>query len=161
MGTMVTNCKKCNKIFQQSNQPYCPDCTKAEDEKFSALYRILQNSAPKGGISIDALSAKTEVPVEEIEKYFVEGTFGTATPYLQIYCQACGVKCTALQRLGRYCIACSETTAAQAKVQVKSLKELRKLHSEEQRLEQQAELLRSNKAKRSCNGKFGNTVKYM
>ena len=159
MDARVANCKKCNKVFQQFRQPYCTDCAKVEDEKFSVLYRILQNSAVKGGISIDALSAETEIPVEDIEKYFVEGRFGTATPYLQIFCQECGIRCTTIQRLGRYCIACNELTAAKAKVTVKSLHALNKLQSEAETLEQQAELLRVNQAKRAYYGKFGHAVK--
>jgi hypothetical protein len=159
MGGIVSNCKKCNKIFQKLRQPFCQDCAKLEDEKFSELYRTLQNSAAGGGISIDILSVQMDVSVEEIERYFLEGSLGTAGIYLQINCQGCGMKCNANQRLGRYCVTCSEHTAHQAKVGVHSLQDLNKKYAENQRRNQQSEMLKDNQAKRSAYSKFGNSLK--
>lgn len=159
MGGIVSNCKKCNKIYQKLRQPYCQDCAKLEDEKFSCLYRTLQKSAADGGISIDTLSVIMDISVEEIERYFLEGTLGTAGIYLQINCQGCGVKCNANQRLGRYCVTCSEQTANKAKVSVHSLQDLNKRCAENQRRNQQSEMLKDNQAKRSAYSKFGNSLK--
>jgi hypothetical protein len=159
MGGMVNNCKKCNKLFQQIRQPYCHDCNRIEEEKFSTLYRALQKSASTGGRSIDDLSAEMDIPVEDIERYFLEGCLGTAGTYLQINCQGCGMSCNANQRLGRYCVTCSELTANKAKVEVYSIHELNKRHSETQRREQQAEMLKQNQEKRSAYSKFGNALK--
>lgn len=159
MGGMVNNCKKCNKLFQQIRLPFCPECARVEEEKFSGLYRTLQKSATSGGLSIDALSAQVNVPVEEIERYFLEGSLGTAGIYLMINCQACGMSCNAHQRLGRYCVNCSEETATKAKVEVYSVHELNKRHADNQRREQQAEMLKQNQAKRSNYSKFGNAIK--
>lgn len=159
MGAIVSNCKKCNKVFQLVRQPYCPDCSKKEDEKFSLLYRILQNSATSGGISIDELASATKVPLEHIEKFYMDGSFGTASVYLHIYCQSCGAQCKANQRLGRYCVACSEVMANKAGVEVKNMRELNKRKTDAELLQQQAGLLHDYQARRANFNRFGSAVK--
>jgi hypothetical protein len=159
MGVTVTNCKRCNKVFQQIRQPLCPDCARMEDEKFSSLYRTLQNSALKGGIAIDRLAQQINVPVEDIERYFLEGNFGTAGLYLNIYCQGCGALCNANQRLGRYCVPCSESTAQKAGVEVHSLRELMKRQAEQENKEQQDRMRQENQDRRANFGKFGHSVR--
>jgi len=159
MGVTVSNCIRCNKVFQQIRQPFCTDCARIEEEKFSALYCTLQQNALKGGIAIDVLSKQVNVPVEDIERYFLEGTFGTAGIYLNIYCQGCGTLCNANQRLGRYCVPCSESTAQKAGVEVQSLRDLMKRQDSSAKLEQQAQLMRENKERRANYNKFGNMVR--
>lgn len=160
MGVTVTNCKRCNKVFQQVRQPFCPACTKIEDDKFSRLYRALQNSALQGGIAIDTLAKSQSVPLEEVERHFLAGSFGTAGVYLHIYCQACGALCHANQRLGRYCVSCSETTANKAGVEVQNLKDLMKRQAHREQLESQARLLRENQERRASHHQFGHILRH-
>jgi hypothetical protein len=160
MGATVTNCKRCNKVFQQVRQPLCPDCARIEDEKFSALYCTLQDSALKGGIAIDVLARQVKAPVEEIERYFLEGNFGTAGLFLNIYCQGCGLLCNANQRLGRYCVPCSESTAQKAGVEVQNLRDLIKRQVDQENREQQERMRRENQERRANYGKFGNTIRH-
>jgi len=159
MGVTVSNCSRCNKIFQKIFQPLCPACCKIEDEKFSVLYRTLQKSGTDGGMPIDALSLATDVPVEDIDRYFQEGKLGTAETYLLIHCQVCNALCSANQRLGRFCVTCSEATATKAGVEVQDLRELTKRHAEEERLARHTAFLQENHAKRTNYGKFGSSVK--
>ena len=159
MSVTVVNCKRCNRVFQFIWQPFCPECSKIEEDRFSRLYRTLQSSASNGGMSVDALSEETEIDTEDIERYFIEGNLGTAAIYLHIPCQGCGVICTALQRLGRYCLNCSETTANQAGVKVKSMRELNKIHAKTELREKHAEFLRQNQDRRFINNTFGNAFR--
>jgi len=78
MGGNVMNCKKCNKIFQQRLHPICPACIRLEEEKFTHLYRLLQESASEGGIAIQVLSSTVGISVDEIEKMYMEGRLSTA-----------------------------------------------------------------------------------
>ncbi len=159
MSGQIINCKKCNKVFQQVRLPYCPDCAKAEEDKFSVMYRTLQKSAATGGILLDDLSAQMEIAPEDIERYFVEGRLGTAAAFLMIECQACGERCGVNQRSGRFCRPCGESTANEAQVDIYSVRELNQRDASEQMRQQQEALLRQNQARRAVNYRFGNSVK--
>jgi hypothetical protein len=160
MGGLVVNCKKCNKIFQQRLHPICPECIRLADEQFTLLYRRLQHSAAEGGIAIDDLAKELSISQEEIEKYYLEGRFSLAGMYLQIPCQACGVLCSERERKGRFCLSCSEETANQAGVEVKTFQELKQEEEEatRQRLRHEAQF-----KKRSASGmenRFGSLFRH-
>ena len=142
----VINCKKCSKIFEKRLSDLCADCLKIDDENFRTLYRLLQKSATMGGVAISDLSDEVGIPVEEIEQMFLEGRFSTAGAMLKFPCQTCGVLVGSWQRKGRFCISCSEKTAQQAGVEVKSKTALLKQAEEEHQQQQQAALLRKNRS---------------
>lgn len=161
VGT-VMNCKKCNKIFQQRLHPICPACLQREDQQFTNLYRLLQNSAGFGGIDINTLAVRVGMSADQIEKWYMEGRLSTAGLFLKMPCQSCGSMCGEHQRKGRYCLKCSEMTANQAGVEVKTVQELQREEADEQRRLQQESLLRQNRlnlAKKEEISRFGFTVR--
>ncbi len=159
MGGTVVNCKKCNKIFQQRLHPICPDCVRLEEEKFTRLYRLLQESAPQGGIAIQVLSNTVGVPVDAIEKMYMEGRLSTAGLYLKMPCQACGALCGERDRKGRFCHKCSELTANKAGVEVKSVQDIRRAEELEMKRQAQEAILKKARPDKPDANRFGFSVR--
>lgn len=155
MAPVVVNCRKCKKIFQKRLADICPECVRVEEEQFTVLYRTLQKSASQGGILIDDLAADVGMSVEDIERFYLEGRLSTAGIYLKMQCQACGMVMRDLDRRGRYCVKCSETTANQAGVEVKSIQELEKQEKQAQEQAQRMGLLKRSQAAERATRKFG------
>lgn len=153
MGGTVINCKKCNKIFQKKLHPICSACIQEEEEQFTRLYRLLQESATRGGVAIKDLSNAVGLSVDAIEKMYMEGRLSTAGLYLKMPCQGCSTLCGERDRKGRYCHKCSETTANKAGVEVKSVQELKKAEENEERRQQQDALLKKSQQYQARNGK--------
>lgn len=139
----LVNCKKCSKVFQKVLSDHCSDCLIKEEDQFRNLYRLLQNSATHGGISIEELATQSNVSVSEIEQLFQAGKFGTAGACLKYECQTCHIMMGALQRRGRFCINCSEKTAAEAGVQVQSQQNIQKQRESEAQKAAQLKSLKS------------------
>lgn len=148
MNLSVSNCKCCGKVFQKRLSDLCPACIEAEDQKVRKLYRAIQGSASRGGIPIEELAHQVGMTADEIEAYYLEGRLGTASTLLKFSCQGCGVMIGELQRKGRFCISCSEKTASQAGVSVRSKQELEKREREEQKKMEQLALLKKHNSSR-------------
>lgn len=163
MADSVLNCKKCNKIFQRRLGDVCPHCIKQEEEHFTVLYRTLQKTAAQGGISLEALAKQVGIPAETIEKMYLEGRLSTAGVYLKLPCQQCGTLTQESGRKGRYCLRCSESTATQAGVEVKSIQEIRKEEDLQKRQQEQMELLKkpTPPRKEAEPSRFGFTVRHL
>jgi hypothetical protein len=155
MAGDVANCKKCGKVFQKVRNEICVPCVQLEDEHFKILYRALQKSAANGGIAIGDLACETAIPGEDIERYYLEGRLSTAGTHLKIPCQSCGVMTRDIERKGRFCVKCSETTANKARVEVKSFQELEKADAQERLRQQQLALLKKNQPAGQAARKFG------
>ncbi len=134
----ILNCKKCNKIFQRRLGDVCSDCVQMEEQHFKIIYRALQKHASTGGVSLIALSEQTGISQDIIEVMYLEGRLTTAGAYLKMPCQGCARLTSEKERRGRYCFACSESTANQAGVEVKSIQMLQR--EEEERLRRQEQL---------------------
>ncbi len=144
MSGALANCKKCTKLFQKRLSDLCPECIKREDEQFTTLYRTLQASAPQGGMDIQVLSGQVGIPVEEIERFYLEGRLSTAGIYLKFHCLNCGMMMSELNRRGRFCINCSEATASQAGVAVRSFQELNRAQEREKLRQEYLNLLKKD-----------------
>lgn len=155
MAGAVINCKKCNKIFQKRISDLCPACILVEEEQFKVLYRALQKSASQGGIAIEELSNEVEIPVEDIERFYLEGRLSTAGSLLKFQCQTCGVMMAAHERKGRFCHKCSEYTASKAGVEVKSTNQLEKASMEERQRQERLALLKKNQPQKPTERRFG------
>ncbi|HEY9686850.1 MAG TPA: hypothetical protein V6C52_07755 [Coleofasciculaceae cyanobacterium] len=133
----------------------CPPCVQLEDEHFKVLYRALQKSSAHGGIVISELASETAISSEDIERYYLEGRLSTAGTNLKMPCQACGVIMGDIERKGRFCVKCSETTANKARVEVKSIQELEKADAQDRLRQQQLALLKNNQSAGQSARKFG------
>lgn len=145
----IGNCKQCNKIFKKRLSDLCVDCLQKSEDDFHLVYRILQKSGSVGGIAIEELAHESNISVDTIEEYYMEGRLGTASNYLKFQCQACDVLVGALQRKGRFCNACSEKTAVQAGVQIKSKQDIDKKDQAVMLKLEQQEFLNNLKADRA------------
>jgi hypothetical protein len=145
----VINCKRCNKIFQKvGTQDNCTACVRLEEEHITTLYRRLQKSAADGGITIDELSAELDIPLDDIERYYLEGKLTTGVMFLKTTCQGCSAVIREIQRKGRFCVTCSEDTANKAGVEVKYMQTIQKEEEAERRRQEQMKLLKKNQPPR-------------
>jgi protein-arginine kinase activator protein McsA len=159
MAGAVANCKRCGKVFQKVRADICAPCVQVEEEQFTVLYRALQKSAAHGGVAITDLAAETGIPVDEIERYYMEGRLSTAGTHLKMPCQACGMMMRDIQRKGRYCVKCSEATANKARVEVKSVQELEKADAQDRLRQQQLALLKKNQSVGTSARRFGSSLR--
>lgn len=154
----VINCKRCHKIFQKvTNHDHCPACVRLEEEQVTLLYRRLNKSAPEGGMLIHDLSAELEIPVEEIERFYLDGKLTTGANYLKTVCLGCGETIREIQRKGRFCVTCSENTANKAGVEVKYVQAIQKEEEAERRKQEQMQLLKKNQPPTEQVRRFGFT----
>lgn len=158
MAGSVINCKRCNKVFQKvTSQENCPACVRQEEEEVTLLYRRLQKSSSDGGILITELSEELEIPVEWIERYYLEGKLTTGGMFLKTICQGCSSVIREIQRKGRFCVTCSEETANKAGVEVKYISTIHKEEEAERRRQEQLQLLKKNQPAKNQPRKFGFT----
>lgn len=101
MGMSLRNCRKCKKLFNYINSPYCPDCVKEEEDSFNILRGYIKEN-PKSEI-MDVAEA-TGISEKKILRYIREGklevTYGLSG--IKFKCDMCGKPIT----LGRYCPDC-------------------------------------------------------
>jgi ribosomal protein S27E len=138
MSVNVVNCKRCNRVFQRRLAETCADCIKEVDGMCARVYQALHKSASQGGISVQDLARQLKIPAEEIEALYMDARLGTAGTFLKTECQGCGLMIFENDRKGRYCLACSELTAIQAGVEVKSLQHIRAEEETRKALQEQA-----------------------
>jgi len=160
MVGQVSNCRKCKKLFQRVASDLCQSCIALEEEQFTILYRALQKSGQQGGIAIDELAEQVGVPVEDIERFYLEGRLSTAGTNLKMPCQACGMMMRDIDRKGRYCVKCSEMTANRAGVEVKTMQQIQKADEEEHRRQQQMSLLKKSSLPGAEARKFGSSHRH-
>jgi hypothetical protein len=122
----VSNCNLCHKVFAKGFSELCPECFQTSHQKFTKLYRVLQDSAAFGGISIKELSKQVGYSESEIENFYKSGRLGTAATFLKVQCANCKKLTNYGQRRGHFCLVCSEKMARQAGVEIKSRKKVLK-----------------------------------
>ncbi|MDX2085601.1 MAG: hypothetical protein SFZ03_09460 [Candidatus Melainabacteria bacterium] len=149
----LANCRRCGKIFQKVMQDRCTDCFSLEHEHFTILFRCLQASETEGGIEIDQLAEQTDISVEQIEQYYMEGRLGTASCFLKFKCQSCGKMLTNLQRQGRHCVNCNENFAKTAGVSIRDKQTIEKEEAKERRMKASQEFLAQRRQSSSAAGR--------
>lgn len=99
----VRNCKKCNKLFNFTGLPLCPQCNKEMEDKFSDVKDYIREN-PQSSIAI--VAEENNVPVQQIKRWIREErlTF-TKESGVVIQCENCG----AAILTGRYCKECKRT----------------------------------------------------
>ena len=109
-GFTVDNCKRCDKVFRKLRREVCTECAELEDKHLKLLYNLLQESADSGGISIQALSEKTDIPKDEVFNYCFreDSSLGTARCFLKIACPKCESAVSMNQAKGYFCRNCGE-----------------------------------------------------
>jgi hypothetical protein len=112
MSISVSNCKKCQRVFQRLASDYCPGCKSQDDEVCRSVYKELEKTSKEGGIEIEGLAKRLNISVEDIEKYYFEGRLSKMGALLKIPCQSCKKITSELERKGYFCLACYEKTSS-------------------------------------------------
>jgi predicted amidophosphoribosyltransferase len=144
----IANCAKCQKVFQRLNSPFCQDCLQTTHETFTQLYRVLQQSGARGGISADELARETGISAAEIEAMYHSGRLGTAGIFLKLPCSICRNVVGEMERKGRFCNKCSEKLAKEAKVEVRTIQSIAKEEKEETKRQEMIAALEEQQKKR-------------
>ena len=116
MSISVSNCKKCQRVFQRIASDYCYACKTQDDEACRAVYNELEKISKEGGIDTESLSKKLNISVEDIEKYYFEGRLSKMGGLLKIPCQSCKKLTTELERKGYFCLACYEKASSSGSI---------------------------------------------
>ncbi|MGE0200142.1 MAG: hypothetical protein AB7P76_04155 [Candidatus Melainabacteria bacterium] len=159
MASNVTNCKRCNGLFQKKISEFCPGCILVLDERLKITYRTLQRMQP-GSISIEELAQQLEISAEDIDYFYQDGQLGTASANLRFQCLNCNVIMDQRNKNGHYCRECSEAIADKAGVEVKSMKQIEREDREAQRKAEQAAMLKRNVTKTAEDRRFGFANRY-
>jgi|GEM_PF-2273438 len=112
MSISVSNCKKCQRVFQRLASDYCPSCKIQDDETCRAVYKELERASKEGGVEIERLAERLNISVEDIEKYYFEGRLSKMGTLLKIPCQSCKKLTSELERKGYFCLVCYEKAAS-------------------------------------------------
>ena len=84
---VMSNCKKCKKMFLQVNDPICTDCKKAEEAIFDLVKEYLRDH-PRS--TVGEVSEATGVSAKKIFGYLREGRIEIAEGG-GLNCMQCGV----------------------------------------------------------------------
>lgn len=158
MESSIINCDRCKNICRQNSRKLCQNCMATVEEQFTQLYRVLQSSGAHGGITLSDLSVQVGASMEDIERYYAEGRFSTASAYLKLPCQHCKTILGPTERV--YCTECNKTVATKAGVEIKSLQALKKESEDEKRLEAQQALLKKKTASDLSRSGFGDFARH-
>lgn len=97
----LKNCKRCKKIFNYVNVPYCPDCIKEEEKCFEILREFIKQNQKS---DIMEVSLKTGISEKKILNFIKEGKLETTNGLSSVTfeCEKCGSPI----KNGRYCDEC-------------------------------------------------------
>lgn len=99
---MLTNCKKCGKLFDYCfGAPVCQACKDSAEEDFKKTKEYIWGHR---GASVEEVSRECEVSVSRINRWIREGRLELADDSpLKIPCEMCGAPISS----GRLCPKCS------------------------------------------------------
>jgi len=100
----VSNCIKCNKVFQRTQSPLCSDCLGAtKDVAFGVIDFVVANP----GLTVEEVAQQCRLPLKEMEELLFSGRLGTASAYIMFKCKSCHKKMSARLRKGQFCPDCA------------------------------------------------------
>lgn len=111
--TNVANCTRCQRIFQRTHSPMCPECHQDYMSKLSHVYRYVQEHPQ---MTLEDIAEQCELPYRDVEELFFQGKLGLATSKVIYHCQRCSLPMAATMRKGRFCTQCAEQFEAEAKL---------------------------------------------
>ena len=100
----ITNCPKCNKIFQRTVNALCPSCHQASLSNVSMVYRFVQEHPQQ---TLEDIAKHCNLTPKELEVIVFSGKLGTAAHQIIFHCQGCNRKVSALMRKGHFCPECA------------------------------------------------------
>ena len=84
----ATNCPRCGRMFMKISKPLCPDCEKADEEKFEVVRAFVKENPD---CTIHEVSKECEISVKRIMKYVREGQLEVSKGMQDaITCTKCG-----------------------------------------------------------------------
>lgn len=100
----LSNCSKCNRLFQQTLNLLCPACHQEAMIRTSVVYEFLQSHPPQ---TLESVAAAFNLPIKELEGLLYSGKLGTAANKIICHCQACQKVLPLNGSKGRFCPDCA------------------------------------------------------
>lgn len=133
MAPNVTNCIRCNKVFRKTVSDKCPACAAREQDQFSHLYQLLQESRLTGGIHAKELAMKVGMSQDVVEEFYLEGKLGTSSHFVNFTCKNCKEDFSGKEGHSRICIRCRSQVSVEAGVGIHSIADVEKRVEEDKR----------------------------
>lgn len=99
----LSNCKRCKKIFNYVNVPYCPDCLKEEEKCYETVRNYIKTHQKS---EIREVAEATKIPEKKILQFIKTGKLETTIGLEKVSfeCEKCGAPI----KSGKYCNECVE-----------------------------------------------------
>lgn len=146
MAPNITNCIRCNKVFRKTVSDKCPACAAREQEQFSQLYKLLQDSRTTGGIHAKELAMKVGMSESVLEEIFLEGKLGTSSHFVNFTCKNCKSDFSGREGHSQICIRCRSQVSIEAGVGIHSIAEVEKRVEDDKRRQAAQLRLKGNAA---------------
>jgi len=101
----ATNCPRCGKLFTRTGPPVCPECVKAEAEKYEEV-RLYVKENPH--VSAQVVSEECNISIKRILHYVREGKLELSEGMADL--NLCS-QCARPIKAGRLCEKCAKSTA--------------------------------------------------
>lgn len=116
----IANCVRCGRLYQKPpGVKICAECVQAEED----AYRVVRDHLEANpGVSLESLSAATDVEPALIERFVRQGRLAALEEHLEglaVECQRCGASIIS----GRHCPACTEAIGQELKASVEALRD--------------------------------------
>ena len=102
----LVNCKKCGTLFfKTSGREICDECFKKELELIDGIVAFV-NSSGKAKVTLDEISASTNMSVADLEDLVTRGRLFKILPKISIKCRFCGAELEDDEKSGFTCKKC-------------------------------------------------------
>lgn len=105
----LTNCTRCNKLFNRLKNPLCPTCIEKEEEEFNLVRDALHE---KPNQTVEELAEETGVSEKAILRFLKDGRIASDAMSVDVKCGRCGGPAISLTT--RLCEKCAAELAKQA-----------------------------------------------
>ncbi len=120
----LASCSKCKRLFQKVRKSICPAC-EAEEEASYEVVRAYVSEHP--GENAEQVAAATDVPIDTVLRFIVEGRIEAQGATSNVRCGQCGKP--AISTTKRVCQAClaklhNQLAQQQAKIKLPEKKDV-------------------------------------
>jgi hypothetical protein len=100
----ISNCIKCNKVFQKTQSPLCSDCLGATK---GIVFSVIDFVVANPGLTVEEVAQQCHLPLKDMEEMLFSGRLGTAAAHIMFKCKGCHKKMSARLRKGQFCPECA------------------------------------------------------
>lgn len=105
MKTELANCNKCGILFKKTLRNICNKCLEIENKNIEKINNYIKQN-PHDIVSIQVLSDKTGIPVDDIQELLKNGRLINLKHRIMINCKICGGEITNINSKGNFCYKC-------------------------------------------------------